>query len=119
MLLRQNLQADPIYGRPDLRPGEYILLNRLRVAEPHDRKISVDVQKLVYERDDNKCQCCGWNQHKWTSNDPRILELHHIEQHAAGGANSVCNLITLCSKCHDLVHAKRLTLPKLPWMKSH
>ena len=39
---------------------------------------------------------------------PRVLELHHLEHHARGGANSEDNLIVLCSKCHDEVHAGRL-----------
>jgi 5-methylcytosine-specific restriction endonuclease McrA len=99
-------------GRPDLKMGEYVLENAQRIAEPHDRKIPFDVQKTVYERDHATCRLCQWNREKWTRKDPRILELHHMREHVKGGANIAKNLIVLCSKCHDDVHASRKRLPK-------
>ena len=99
-------------GRPDLKMGEYILESTERVSEPHDRKIPFDVQKAVYERDRNTCLSCGWTHDKWTKRDPRILELHHVKEHVKGGKNTVNNLVVLCSKCHDKVHAKKIKLPK-------
>jgi len=101
-------------GRPDLGIGEYVLLTANRVAEPHDRHIPADVQRQVYERDDNRCQNagCNWSIEQWSTTDARILELHHIQSHASGGANSVQNLVVLCSKCHDDIHANRLVLDK-------
>jgi hypothetical protein len=92
-------------GRPDLKIGQYVLQSGERIAEPHDRRIPDSVQKEVYERDDNKCRLCGWRVERWSENDPRILELHHIESHKAGGPNTTDNLIVLCSKCHDEVHS--------------
>lgn len=98
-------------GRPDLKMGEYVLENAERIAEPHDRKVPFDVQKEVYERAKNTCQLCGWNREKWTRDDPRILELHHIEEHVEGGPNIPENLVVLCSRCHDEIHAGRIELP--------
>jgi hypothetical protein len=98
-------------GRPDLRMGEYVLENAERIAEPHDRKIPFDVQKAVYERDDNRCKNCGWDRSQWRREDPRILELHHLEEHAEGGPNVKENLVCLCSRCHDELHAGRIHLP--------
>jgi hypothetical protein len=97
-------------GRPDLGQGEYVLLDAERVAEPHDRKIPVDVQQEVYARDQNTCRICGWQPADWSSDDPRILELHHFVEHAQGGKNTVDNLLVLCSKCHDDVHAGRASI---------
>jgi hypothetical protein len=99
-------------GRPDLKMGEYVLESSERIAEPHDRKIPFDVQKVVYERDNNRCKNCGWSHSQWRKDDPRILELHHMHEHVKGGANIARNLIVLCSKCHDDVHAGRKRLPK-------
>ncbi len=48
-------------GRPDLGQGEYILLDANRVMEPHDRRIPVEVQQKIYERDHNTCRHCEWN----------------------------------------------------------
>lgn len=103
--------ATRVTGRPDLRVGEYVLLSKDRVAEEHDRHISADTQKEVYKRDNNTCRIDGWNQSRWTPEDPRILELHHLIAHADGGENNAKNLIVLCSRCHDLVHAGKLTIP--------
>lgn len=98
-------------GRPDLKMGEYVLENKERIAQPHDRKIPFDVQKAVYERDENRCRNCGWDRSHWRKDDPRILELHHLENHVEGGPNVVENLICLCSRCHDDLHADRIQLP--------
>lgn len=97
-------------GRPDLRVGEYVLLATTRVAEPHDRHIPAEVQREVYARDENTCRnpSCKWNMCQWTTTDARILELHHLQAHAERGPNTASNLIVLCSRCHDEVHAGRL-----------
>lgn len=98
-------------GRPDLAPGQYVLQSAERIAEPHDRRIPEPTQRAVYERDDNTCRLCGWNFSRWRSDNPRILELHHVNEHVKGGANTVNNLIVLCSSCHDDLHAGRVNLP--------
>ena len=92
-------------GRPDLSVGQYVLQSVDRIAEPHDRKIRDKVQQAVYERDSNTCRICGWTIEKWSSTDPRILELHHLEHHEHGGQNVELNLIVICNRCHDEVHS--------------
>ncbi|MCH9035327.1 MAG: HNH endonuclease [Planctomycetes bacterium] len=59
----------------------------------------------MYERDGNTCRVCGWQHVRWTTADPRILELHHLEHHEDRGRNVERNLIVICSKCHDEVHS--------------
>lgn len=98
-------------GRPDLKMGEYVLESVDRIAEPHDRKIPFDIQRALYERAGNRCQLCGWNRDRWTREAPRILELHHVTEHADGGRNVPENLVVLCSKCHDDLHSGRTELP--------
>jgi hypothetical protein len=92
-------------GRPDLGMGQYVLESVERVAEPHDRHISEEIQKEVYRRDANTCCSCGWDRSQWTRTDPRFLELHHVQHHADRGPNTAENLVVLCSRCHDEVHA--------------
>lgn len=69
-------------GRPDLSNGQYVLESLKRIAEPHDRHIDVDVQRAVYERDENTCRSCGWKIDRQSPDDFRFLELHHIQDHA-------------------------------------
>lgn len=98
-------------GRPDLAVGQYVLESLERIAEPHDRLIPVEVQREVYARDRNTCRLCGWNLQRARPGDPRILELHHVTEHAEGGHNVAKNLVVLCSRCHDDVHAGRQVAP--------
>ncbi len=95
-------------GRPELAVGVYVLESDKQAA-PHDRKIADADRIEVLQRDGFQCTSCGWNRGMLTQGDPRtLLELHHLVGHAAGGRNTVANLITLCNVHHDEVHAKRL-----------
>jgi hypothetical protein len=98
-------------GRPDLKQGEYVLETAERLAPEHDRHIPVEVQREVYGRDSNTCRVCGWNRELWTRADPRFLELHHLKPHVEKGENIAENLIVVCSRCHDDIHAKRIEAP--------
>lgn len=105
--------ATRLTGRTDLGQGEYILLSAERIAEPHDRQISIEVQREVYERDGNACRACGWTIQKHSVKDRRILELHHLTEHEKRGENTAKNLIVICSRCHDQVHAGKLDISHL------
>jgi hypothetical protein len=95
-----------VSGRPDLPVGTY-LLEQDRQSPPHDRFIPDPVRRSVLVRDGYTCRKCGWNHDKWNPADPRHLELHHIEHHAHGGSNEPENLISICTVCHDQIHAQR------------
>ena len=100
-------------GRIDLPVGVYVLESS-RKFEPHDRKISDATRVAVLERDSFACRICRWTRQQASPDDPRRnLELHHIEHHVAGGANTADNLITLCNVHHDDVHAGRITEQRL------
>lgn len=92
-------------GIPDLPVGVYVLAEDLQAPE-HDRVIPDNVRRAVLQRDDYKCQKCGWHHDKWNRSDPRHLEAHHVKQHVQGGANREENLITVCNICHDKIHRK-------------
>lgn len=92
-------------GRPDLPIGVYVLEEN-RQTPPHDRRIPDPVRGKVLLRDHYSCQDCHWTHELWNRSDPRHLELHHIKEHAKGGENSVENLVTLCTVCHDVRHRK-------------
>lgn len=92
-------------GDPSLPVGVYVLAGTEQAPE-HDRRISELVRREVMKRDNYACRWrgCGWPIGYDTEHDRRFLEAHHIEHHAAGGANSTENLVTLCNLHHDEVH---------------
>jgi len=65
-----------------------------------------NTKAYVLHRDGYKCQYC-----KGKSNNKK-LEVHHIIFRENGGSDEETNLITLCKKCHDMVHKKMITLKK-------
>lgn len=74
---------------------------------------SFSVEYAVYARDNNTCRVCGWNHELWTRQDPRFLELHHVQEHVEGGKNEAGNLIVACNICHDGIHAGRVDLTEI------
>lgn len=97
-------------GWTSLAVGTYIL-EEDKQALTHDRKIPDDVRVAVLERDNHSCRKCRWSYDQRKPADPRKnLELHHKEHHAAGGANSIENLVTLCNVHHDAVHSGKMDI---------
>lgn len=50
------------------------------------------IRSLVIDRDGEQCRICG---------NTRQLEIHHIVFRSKGRYHDLCNLILLCSFCHD------------------
>lgn len=63
-------------------------------------------REAILHRDNYTCQCCGKKHTR--------LEVHHIIFRSLGGTDDECNLITLCEKCHKLIHDGILVLTKKP-----
>lgn len=58
-------------------------------------------RRAVLLRDGRRCACCGSRER---------LQIHHIVAVSAEGATTVDNLITLCRRCHALLHAGLLVI---------
>lgn len=63
-------------------------------------KISRFIRKLVFDRDENKCLCCGSTQN---------LTIDHIIPKSKGGKSVPDNYQTLCSACNGLRGNKTTT----------
>ena len=59
------------------------------------------IKKYVFLRDNWHCRHC---------NNSNGLDPHHVVYKSAGGEDVEWNLLTLCRKCHDDVHAGRLKI---------
>ena len=103
-----------VSGVRELPVGVYVL-EEDRQAPAHDRKIPDPVRVAVLERDNFSCKKCMWNRADANPGDTirNLLELHHIEHHAARGENVESNLITLCNMCHDDVHRGNISAEEL------
>jgi hypothetical protein len=68
-------------------------------AAASDAAVSGRLRRTVLARDDHCCTAC-------TSR--RSLMVHHIVWRSHGGATDLDNLVTLCARCHGLVHDRWL-----------
>jgi 5-methylcytosine-specific restriction endonuclease McrA len=59
------------------------------------------VSQAVYRRDDWHCRHC---------NRSSSLTPHHVVYQSASGIDTLDNLLTLCIKCHNDVHERRLEI---------
>jgi 5-methylcytosine-specific restriction endonuclease McrA len=67
--------------------------SRLRLAP----KMYENLRQQVLRRDEWRCQSCG---------APSNLEVHHRELRSQSGNDAEQNLITLCTRCHSIVHRR-------------
>jgi hypothetical protein len=58
-------------------------------------RLDENLRKATIMRDGNKCQMC--------KKGNRMLQAHHIVPRRAKGADTLSNLITLCTECHDAI----------------
>ncbi len=79
------------------------------VPRPKSNKpgVTQETADVVLLRDGGRCRMCGANN----------IHLHHIEYRSEGGLHTDWNLVCLCQKHHDTVHAnKRRWQHVLQWM---
>lgn len=70
--------------------------------------VPATVSQAVYQRDGWHCRHC---------NNSNGLDPHHVIFASQGGPETLDNLIALCRRCHDDIHAGRLrveVVEKLP-----
>jgi 5-methylcytosine-specific restriction endonuclease McrA len=73
-------------------------VNRTLPKQPRSRldlESYEQIRQQVLRRDGWRCQNCGSRSN---------LEVHHKEFRSQGGDDSENNLITLCGRCHALIH---------------
>jgi Holliday junction DNA helicase RuvB len=66
-----------------------------------DVKTPASMRARVLRRDGHRCRSCR---------SRRSLMVHHVEFRSHGGRTHVQNLLTLCSRCHGLVHEGLLVI---------
>ncbi len=87
-------------------PGPDVPGSGVPGADDHDHrerdvKTPPRMRRNVLRRDGHRCRSC---RSRWS------LMVHHVEFRAHGGRTLEENLLTLCSRCHGLVHAGLLVI---------
>ena len=72
------------------------------VAYQKTNRLGENLRLACLMRDDFTCRICH-------AKDCR-MEAHHIVPRSEGGKDTIKNLATLCDKCHDDLHAGKVTL---------
>lgn len=73
-----------------------------------ERDVPAKIRQAVLERDNHQCQACG------TTNG---LHLHHWSSfRSLGGVHESENLITVCFKCHGLIHSRAIDIALIEWV---
>ena len=76
---------------------------RPAVFDKRDQQRERDRQKrsamaAVHARDQHRCRCCR----------RKASHQHHIRFRSRGGEDSAANMVSLCTGCHSLIHARQL-----------
>jgi hypothetical protein len=62
------------------------------------------VKAWVLREAKGQCELCGQDAPFTAHDGERYLELHHVQQLANGGSDTVENAVALCSNCHRWLH---------------
>lgn len=65
-----------------------------------------EVLQRVLDRDEGMCMNCG-------NSDPEELHPHHVVFRSQQGTHDEDNIVTVCWKCHDLLHRRRLFVKRI------
>ena len=96
MRTEHGLRIESHKDNPELRPGEYVLLDPEPIPAS-ERAVGAGQRERILERDGHVCVICG----RGPDRENRIwLEVDHIISLADGGGNDDNNLRTLCNECH-------------------
>lgn len=71
----------------------------LQQHEDDEKGVTQQTRIIVYQRDNWRCRKCG-------EQDTAKLTVHHVIFRSQGGNHRPENLVTVCWKCHMLIHDK-------------
>lgn len=75
------------------------------VQDTKDRKpLSKELRTAILARDEFTCQACGYGKGITSMVHLGQLEAHHKTSVYVGGSDAMSNFVTLCQRCHGLVH---------------
>lgn len=75
------------------------------VQDTKDRKpLSKELRAAILARDEFTCQACGYGKGITSMVHLGQLEAHHKTSVYVGGSDAMSNFVTLCQRCHGLVH---------------
>lgn len=73
---------------------------------------AIGAKQAARDRDGYTCQSCGVEVSRRSQDQAADYEVHHLIPAAAGGSDTLENLVTLCEKCHNRAHWKMKQIHK-------
>lgn len=93
-----------MFPQPKGRPRILDKRDDQREHERLERQVAAEVDA----RDLKRCRCCGRRGDPYAVDPLGRIHRHHIRPRSRGGSLSSANLVSLCARCHALVHARQL-----------
>ena len=81
-------------------------------ADERDARVAADARdyrevcRLVDLRDHHHCRACGRRVTPGAVNGTARAEHHHLTKRSQGGQHTTCNLLLLCTRCHEDIHVR-------------
>lgn len=67
-------------------------------------RISPELRSAIFRRDDYTCKGCGFGEGLMSNIHLGVLQAHHIVSVYVSGNDSIDNFVTVCVRCHDMIH---------------
>lgn len=103
---QREIQKEELLISPPKYLDDAVVISKEAVRFPNGKVQYIDEKryggngKLALERDNYRCVACGSYEN---------LCIHHLNEYS----NELCDLITLCRKCHSKEHKSKLDLSKI------
>lgn len=81
--------------------------NRMELLKREAGRFNLEFKRIraaIIRRDKGVCTCCGVSEN---------LHVHHKLPRSRGGTNGPGNLITLCGRCHAMLHPENKAFARL------
>lgn len=96
---------DSAFGEAPTPDEMFGSANEDHVQDTKNREqISREQKTAILRRDEFTCQACGLGRGITSTIQLGTLEAHHMMSVYTGGTDSNDNFVTLCSRCHSMVH---------------
>ncbi len=95
------MTSEPKRRKPLPRSTKPIKTTRIRVKEKSTQKKAEmsDAREKAFTRAGDKCEA------NWVGCTQKAVHAHHRRMRSQGGLDTASNLLAVCERCHNAIHA--------------